>query len=54
VRYDNPAHCLKRQAERQKKLKLPSRIQFEAFLKEIERGGSGKVERAIGLLGSLA
>lgn len=42
ARYDNPARKLKRQAERPKKLILPSNDQFSAFVKEIESGGSGK------------
>jgi len=42
VCYDNPAKKLKRQAERPKKVTLPTPDQFTAFIKEIESGGSGK------------
>jgi integrase len=42
VIHHNPSRSLKRQAERSKKLTLPTQEQFDAFVKEIESGGSGK------------
>jgi len=54
VRYDNPAKSLKRQGERPKKLILPSCSQFDAFVKEIESGGSGKSEPCANLVCFLA
>ena len=54
VRYDNPAHGLKRQAQRPKKLTLPTRTQFEVFLNEIDQGGSGKSKPCADLVRFLA
>lgn len=54
VRYDNPARKIKRQAERPKKLTLPSQDEFTAFLKEIEKGGSGKSRPCADLVRFLA
>jgi integrase len=54
VRHDNPARGLKRQAQRPKKLTLPSCAQFEAFLDEIDRGGSGKSKPCADLVRFLA
>lgn len=54
VRYDNPARCLKRQGERPKKLMLPTCKQFEAFVTEIEQGGSGKSAPCANLVRFLA
>jgi integrase len=54
VRYDNPTKNLKRQGEKPKKLILPTCSQFEAFVKEIESGGSGKSEPCANLVRFLA
>jgi integrase len=54
VRYDNPAKKLRRQAERPKKLTLPTQDQFAAFIKEIESGGSGKSQPCADLVRFLA
>lgn len=54
VRHDNPAHGLKRQAQRPKKLTLPTRTQFEVFLTEIDQGGSGKSKPCADLVRFLA
>ena len=42
TRYDNPASGIKRQSPKAKKLRLPSVIQFEDFVYEIQQDGSGK------------
>lgn len=54
VSHDNPAKKLKRQAERPKKLTLPTQDQFAAFVKEIESGGSGKSQPCADLVRFLA
>lgn len=54
TRYDNPAKCLKRQAQRPKKLTLPTCAQFEAFVEEIGQGGSGKSQPCANLVRFLA
>jgi len=41
MRYDNPARFVKRLSERSKKPVLPEINQFEEFVTEVERGGSG-------------
>jgi integrase len=40
-RYDNPARFVKRAKDRAKRLTLPEPKQFEQFVAEIEKGGSG-------------
>ena len=54
VRYDNPAKSLKRQSDRPKKLVLPTCSQFDAFVREIELGGSGKSQPCADLVRFLA
>lgn len=54
VRYDNPARSLKRQSESPKKLTLPTKDQFVAFINEIESGGSGKSQPCADLVRFLA
>jgi integrase len=41
ARYDNPGRFIKRLSERSKKPQLPEIHQFDAFVAEIENGGSG-------------
>lgn len=54
VRYDNPTKNIKRQAERPKKLTLPTKDEFAGFIREIENGGSGKSRPCADLVRFLA
>jgi len=54
ARYDNPAKFIKRACERAKQLVLPTPDQFEAFVAEIERGGSRDSQNCADLVRFLA